>query len=204
MEKCVITIARRYGSGGKQIGKMLAKELDIPCYDREILKMASEDSGINESLFGKADETEKRSLLYSIVKKVYKGELIGPDKGKFTSEENLFNYQAKIIKELAEKQSCIIIGRCADYILKDRKDVIRIYIYSNEEQSIKNIHEVQGLDEKEARNRMERHDRSRGEYYKYHTGHEWSDARNYDICINTDNMTFEQCVNLIKDYIAMK
>ena len=98
MNNFVITIARNYGSGGRSIGQMLAKELNIHFYDRELLRLASDASGIHESLFAKADESTNHSVLYSIAKKVYKGEIIPPDRDDFISNENLFNYQAKIIK----------------------------------------------------------------------------------------------------------
>ena len=119
MSRYVITIARGYGSGGRTIGKMLSKELGIPFYDRELLRLASDDSGINEELFVKADEKLKKTRLFKIARKAYQGELIPPDSDDFVSNDNLFNYQAKIIKELAETESCVIVGRCADYILKD-------------------------------------------------------------------------------------
>ena len=106
MSKYVITIARGYGSGGRTIGKMLAEELGINYYDRELLRLASDDSGINEKLFAKADEKLQKSLLFKIARKAYKGELIPPDSDDFVSNDNLFNYQAKIIRELAEQESC--------------------------------------------------------------------------------------------------
>ena len=130
MEKFVITIARGYGSGGRTIGKMLAKELGVNCYDREILRLASDDSGINEELFAKADEKLKVSMLYKVAKNVYKGELIPPDSDRFVSNDNLFNYQAKVLKELAEKESYVVVGRCADFILKDRTNVIKIFVHA--------------------------------------------------------------------------
>ena len=117
-KKFVITIARGYGSGGRTVGQMLSKELHIPFYDREILYMASDDSGINLGLFQKYDEEVSVGLFDSSTKQ-YTGDIIPPEDSKFTSKENLFNYQAKIIKSLAEKESCIIVGRCADYILKN-------------------------------------------------------------------------------------
>ena len=119
MDQIIITVARQYGSGGKTIGEMVAKELDIPCYNREILRMASEESGINEKLFARVDEKLKGSALFRISKSVYEGELLPPDSDDFTSTRNLFNYQAKIIKKLAETESCVIVGRCADYILRN-------------------------------------------------------------------------------------
>jgi cytidylate kinase len=129
-KKYVITIARGYGSGGRTIGKMLSEELGIPYYDRDLLRLASDDSGINEELFAKADEKLKKSLLFKIARNIYKGELIPPDSDDFVSNDNLFNYQAKIIKELAETESCIIIGRCADFILKDYPNVVRLFVHA--------------------------------------------------------------------------
>ena len=119
MRNIVITISRQYGSGGKTIGAMLAKELGINCYSREILRMASEDSGINEKLFGMSDEKVRRAGWFKLLSRPYEGGLIPPEDREFTSDDNLFNYQAKVIKELAAKESCVIVGRCADYVLKD-------------------------------------------------------------------------------------
>ena len=118
MDNIVITIARQYGSGGKTVGHMLAEDLGFNFYNREIMRLASEDSGINEKLFGRVDENLKTSLLKRLagVKNIYDGKLIPPEDGDFVSDDNLFNYQAKIIKQLAETENCIIIGRCADFI----------------------------------------------------------------------------------------
>lgn len=129
MKKTVITIARSYGSGGKTLGNLLAEDLGINCYSREILRMASDESGINEALFGEVDEKMKKSpLLFNILKKnPYKGGVLPPESSDFVSDDNLFNYQAKVIKDLAAQESCIIIGRCADYVLKDNPDVIRYF-----------------------------------------------------------------------------
>ena len=116
MDNIVITIARQYGSGGKTVGQMVANELGIPFYSRDILRLASEDSGISEALFGEADEKLKNNPLLRFSKNVYDGDVIPPGSGEFVSDKNLFNYQAKIIKQLAETQSCVIVGRCADYV----------------------------------------------------------------------------------------
>ena len=133
MEKnIVITIARQYGSGGRTIAQMLSERLGIHYYDKELLKLASEDSGINEDLFRNADEHVKTTQLFKIAHSVYKGELIPPESDDFTSMENLFNYQAKIIKDLAEKESCVIIGRCADYVLKDNPNVVSVFVHADE------------------------------------------------------------------------
>ncbi|MDD3797306.1 MAG: cytidylate kinase-like family protein, partial [Lachnospiraceae bacterium] len=137
MDKMVITIARQYGSGGKTIGQMLAKDLGIKAYSREILKLASEDSGINETLFNQVDEKLKTTPLFRIMKKEYKGELIPPESEDFLSNQNLFNYQAKVIKDLAEEDSCVIIGRCADFVLKDKPNVIRVFVHASPEYCLK-------------------------------------------------------------------
>ena len=113
MENVIVTIARQYGSGGKTIGEMYAKDQGINCYSREILRMASDDSGINEMLFNQADERLKGTTLFGWAKKVYKGDLIPPESDDFVSDKNLFNYQAKVIKQLAEQESCVLVGRCA-------------------------------------------------------------------------------------------
>ena len=112
MEKYVITIARQYGSGGRTIGEMLADKLGIHFYDKELMKLASEDSGINERLFNTADEKVKQNVFTKMFKteKAYTGEVISPESGGFISDDNLFNYQAKVVKELAEKENCVIVG----------------------------------------------------------------------------------------------
>ena len=130
MENIVITIARQYGSGGKTVGGMVADRLWIPCYNREILRMASDESGINEKLFAQADEKIKKSALFRISKSVYEGELLPPDSDDFVSTRNLFNYQAKIIKKLAETESCVIVGRCADYILRNYPNVMSVFVHA--------------------------------------------------------------------------
>ena len=137
MDRVVITIARQYGSGGKTIGKMLAADLGIKAYSREILKLASEDSGINERLFNQVDEKLKSTSLFGIMKRAYKGELIPPESEDFTSNQNLFNYQAKVIKELAETESCVIIGRCGDYVLKGNPRVVSVFVHASPEYCLK-------------------------------------------------------------------
>lgn len=203
MEHTVITIARSYGSGGRTLGQLLAKELGISYYDRELLRMASDESGINEALFGKADERLKSMPLFKIAKREYQGEVLPPDSDEFVSNDNLFNYQAKVIRELAETESCVIIGRCADYILKDHKNVIRLFFYAPQEDCIARLLEQNGGTEKEIIKKIEKTDRYRSDYYKYYTGREWNDARNYSFCLNTSSMSYEKLVEVVREYIAI-
>lgn len=204
MDKVVITIARQYGSGGRTVGEMLANDLDIKYYDKEILKLASDDSGINEELFEKADEKLKNTRLFKIARNIYNGELIPPESDEFTSNDNLFNYQAKIIKKLAEEESCVIIGRCADYILRDYDNVLSVFIHAPEDFCITEAMKKLSLPLKEIDKFINRTDRRKAEYYKYYTGREWTDARNYDLCLNSSKLGFERCMEEIKAYLRVR
>ncbi len=204
MEHYVITIARGYGSGGRTIGKLLAKELGIPYYDRELLRLASDESGINEELFAKADESLKQSLLYKIARKEYKGELIPPDREDFVSNDNLFTYQAKVIRDLAAEGPCVLIGRCADYVLRDCPNVIRLFIHAPMENCIERVRGILHGNDKELEKQIQAIDKRRAAYYKYYTGREWTDAGNYDLCLNTQDMDFETCVEIAKAYLEIR
>ena len=205
MKKTVITIARSYGSGGRTLGKLLAEQLGINCYDREILRMASDASGINEALFGQADERLKRSPLFGILKKnPYKGGVIPPENSDFVSDDNLFNYQAKVIRDLAEKEPCVIVGRCADYVLKENPNVVSVFIHADKKFCLERALERNSMTEKEMQKYIEKTDRFRGDFYRYHTGNEWADARNYDLCLNSGKLGFQKCVEEIKSYIKIR
>lgn len=203
MENYVITIARGYGSGGRTIGKLLAERLNVHYYDRELMRLASDTSGINEELFVKADETVKKSLLFRVSKKAYQGELIPPDSDDFVSNDNLFNYQAKVIKELAKQGSCVIVGRCADYILKDYKNVIRIFIHAPFDDCVSKIVELSGISREEATKKIISIDKHRAEYYRYYTGRSWENAANYDLCLNSSKLGFDKCVDIVLDYMKI-
>lgn len=201
----VITIARQYGSGGRTVGKMLAERLNIPYYDKELLRLASEDSGINEALFGNADENIKSTRLFRIAKNVYNGELIPPESDDFTSNDNLFNYQAKIIRQLAEEESCVIIGRCADYVLKDYDNVLSVFVHAPHAFCMKQAGvKHSSMSEKELEKFLSKTDKRRAEYYKYHTGREWTDARNYDLCLDSSKLGYERCVDEIIAYMKVR
>ena len=189
------------GSGGRTIGKMLSEALGIKYYDKDLIKLASEESGINEAFFGRVDEKLKSSF----IKRggVYKGGVIDPSSKEFTSDRNLFNFQAKIIKDLADKEPAVIVGRCADFILGDREDVIRLFIYCDEKTAVFNVTEAYGNSEKDAKKLIEKTDKTRSEYYKHYTGREWTDARNYNICLDTSRLDYETCVKIIMGYIEI-
>ncbi|MDD3278361.1 MAG: cytidylate kinase-like family protein [Lachnospiraceae bacterium] len=202
MEKqnIVITIARQYGSGGKTIGQMIAKELNIPFYDRDILRLASDESGINEALFARLDEKLGRTNLFHVSKDVYEGELIPPDSDDFVSAKNLFNYQAKVIKGLAQTESCVIVGRGADFILEDYPNAMSVFVHASREFCLNAAMERNSMTIKEMEKYIAKTDKYRGDYYKYYTGHEWTDARNYDLCLNSGKLGFEKCMQEILSY----
>ena len=204
MSKYVITIARGYGSGGRTIGKMLSEELNIPYYDRELLRLASDDSGINEELFAKADEKIKKTRLFRIARKTYTGELIPPDSDDFVSNDNLFNYQAKIIKELAETESCVIVGRCADFVLKDYENVVKLFVHAPLKDCIATLKGMTGDSEKEIEKKIHSIDKHRAEYYEYYTDRKWDNAGNYDLCLNSSQLGFKKCLEIVKAYMDIR
>ena len=201
MDNFVVTITRSCGSGGSIIANLLAKQLNIKVYDKELLKLASDDSGINERLFAMVDEDTKKSILYKVSKRVYNGELIPPESNDFTSNDNLFNYQAKVLKELAKENSYIVIGRGADYVLRDNKNVIKIFVHANNEECILREMKRLGMERKEAEEWINKTNIYRGIYYRYHTGQKWRDVENYDLILNTSRFSYDECVEIIKMYI---
>ena len=203
MDKFVITIARQYGSGGRTVGQMLAKALNVEYYDKDLIIKASEESGINLDLFAGADEKSK-SIFKRLKKKNYGGEVLPPSDKNFNSEENLFNYQAKIIRDLADKESCIIIGRAADYILKDRNDVISVFVHAPMDFLMEQAGKKIALEGKELERYITNTDKERAEYYRTHTGREWTDARNYDLCLDSSKLGFDKCVEEIIAYMNVR
>ena len=204
MENIVVTIARQYGSGGKTIGEMYAKEMGIPCYGSNLLQMASEESGINETLFRQLDEKLRNSPLLRMTTDVYDGKVIPPGNKDFVSAKNLFNYQAEVIKRLAKTETGVIVGRAADFVLKDYPNVVSVFVHASEEFNLARAMERNSMTTEEMKKFIATTDKYRSEYYKHYTGREWSDARNYDLCLNSGKLGFEKCVEEIKAYIKVR
>ena len=184
--KLVITIERQYGSGGRIVGKKLAEELGIPFYDDEILSMTAEKSAVGEKYFRIFDEPKTE--------------------GDVTSPDNLFRFQSEVIRELAAAESCVIVGRCADYILETagKEDLVKIFVYADIPTCVRRTQETDGItDTKEALNKLNKITKQRKSYHKYFTGKEWEDVTNYDLPINASKLELDQVVELIKDYIRM-
>lgn len=204
MKNFVIAITRTCGSGGTTIAKMLAEDYQIDMYDRKLLRLASEDSGINEKLFAAADETTKKKPLFKAFKKVYNGELIPPESNDFTSNDNLFNYQAKVLRELTHRESFVVVGRAADHVLRDYPYLVRVFIHAPYEKCVAHEMDWMSISRKQAEAEIARMDAYRSAYYKYHTGKEWEDVKNYDLSLDTGIFTYEQCADIIKKFVDFR
>lgn len=206
MNNYVITIARGFGSGGKHIGLELSKQLGIPCYESQILTMASEFSGIKREKFVEVDEKLRgRKLINKMSILPNTDYIVGPTEKNFTSDVNLYSIQAHIIRELAKTQSCIIIGKCANHVLRDYKNVVSVYIEAPRQACVQSIMEKLGVDEDEANKMIYQTDRYRADYYKYYTGGEiWTNPVLYDMTLNSDRIGRERCAELIKCYLKVK
>lgn len=201
----VITISRMYGSGGLTIAKMLSEKLNIPYYDKDLIKLASDESGINEAIFANADEKSKASLLSKIAKSIYKDDQILPPSSKeYTSDKNLFNIQAAIIKKLADTESCIIVGRCAEYILKDYDNVLSVFIHAPFEYCLEKAAEVKNLPFKGLEDFVLKTNKQKEDYHLKFTGKNWTDARNYDLCLDSSKLGFDRCVEEIIAYMNVR
>lgn len=198
----VITVGRQYGSGGREIGTMLAEKLGIAYYDDMLLKEAAKESGLCEDLFYSFDERPK-SFLYSVAMDPYSFSMnhVMP-KGSIEQQVYLATYDT--IKKLADKGPCVLIGRCADYALKDRDDVINLFITAPLENRIERVARRNGITRDEAKERIKRTDKSRASYYNYYSSKDWGDAKSYDLCIDSSLLGIEGTVELLEKLVTLK
>lgn len=198
MSKFVITVARETGSGGHNITKKLSEALGVPYYDRDLLRKASEFSGIHERLFGAADERIGLKEMLSAAERVYTGEILPPDSDDYISTRNLFSFQAKIIMELAEHENCIILGRCGNFLLNGRPDVLRVFIHAPLESRQARVASYSlAWSPAEVARHIRVEDKRRANYYRYYTGEEWRDAAGYDLCLDSGLLGEDGCVERI-------
>ena len=203
-QNIVITIERQYGSGGRTIGEMLADDLGIHYYDKELAKLCSEASGISEDLFIDADENIKKTLPFKLSKGVYKGGLIGPSSSEFVSTENLFNYQAKVLRDLATSSSCVIIGRCANAVLKEFANVTSVFVHAPFDYLLLQAEKKNSRRGEDLVKYVNKINKRREEYYEYYIGHKWSRAYDYDLCLDSSRLGFDKCVETIKAYLKVR
>lgn len=180
--KNIIVIGRQYGSGGHDIGKVLANKLGYDFYDQDIIKMAAKTTGMTSEFIGKREETMTNSLLYDLVNQMYQYK----DEREQAPKDKIFAAESKVIRELADKGNCVIIGRCSDYILRDNKRVLKVFFNAPLESRIKRVMKRQGVEYSEAQHRIRKTDKYRADNYRYYTGRIWGASSNFDLTINTD------------------
>ncbi len=200
MSNSIITISRQYGSGGRFVGKKLAEKLGIPFYDNELISMAAKKSGFAESLFENAEKNTTYSLLYSL-------SVFGTGAGGMYGlplSDKVFLIQSDIIKQVADQGPCVIVGRCADYVLRERENVIHFFLYSEMEHRIERAMKYYGLDEKKAKEAIEKTDKKRAAFYNYYTGERWGDVKNYHLSLDTDSVGIDSCVDILASYVSAR
>ena len=204
MGRFIITVARETGSGGHNITRKLSDALNVPYYDRDLLRRASEVSGINEGLFGQADERIGFKEMISAAEKVYTGDILPPDSDDYISTANLFAFQAKIIKELARQESCIILGRCGNYLLNGVDGVLRVFIHAPLESRAARVASYSlSWSGHEVTRYIRVEDKRRAAYYHYYTGEEWRDAADYDLCLDSEKLGEDGCVERIMQVLPL-
>lgn len=200
----VITIGREYGSAGRQIGMALAAELGIKCYDKELLALAAKDSGLTEELFHTHDEKPTNSFLYSLVMDTYSMGYSTPSFIDMPLNQRVFMAQHDSIKKLAESESCIIVGRCADYALKNHPACITVFIKADMDAKIKRIMRLYGYNENKARDLIVKTDKKRANYYNFYSNKKWGDSRSYDLCIDSSKLGIDGTVAMLKAYVKQR
>lgn len=189
MKNRIITISREFGSGGRTIGKKVADELGIPCYDNELLQKIAEESGFSENYIKDTGEYAPGGLLASAFS--HRGS--GPNNADY-----LWEIQYKLITELAEKGPCVIVGRCADYILRDKANCLRVFVHADMDFRAKRIVDVYGEREESPEQRLKDKDKRRAAYHRFYTDMKWGHAQNYDITLNSGTPGIDTCVRIIK------
>ena len=189
----IITLSREYGSGGRYIGKLVAEKLGIKLYDKEFVAKLAEETGLSSEYI--ENNEQKRGTLETLNNGYYSG---------LSNSDELFIKESELIKEVASENSCVIVGRCADFILKENKNVFKVFVYSNMENKVKRATDIYGLDKNKAEKEINRINKLRANHYKYYTEKDWSNPENYDICINSDSLGVERAADLICEMIKEK
>ena len=201
MKKTIITISREYGSGGRYIGELLAKDLDIPFYDKEIIHMVSEKSGLSAGFIEKSDEHLPNTFLHNLKYSAYSTF----DSISFYDTpvtDKVFLAQSSVIKELAAQGSCVIVGRCAGYILRDEHGLVSVFIRGKLEDRVRHAVEHYDLSPENATERIKKIDKSRTNYYKYYTNRQWGSIEHYDLAVNTSFTGINGAVAVIKTMLS--
>lgn len=198
MANKIYTIGREFGSGGREVGEKLAAKLGIKLYDKELLQQAAKDSGFCEEIFENHDEKPTNSFLYSLVMDTYS--VSGYSAAPFLDmplNHKVFLAQFETIKKIAEKESCVIVGRCADYALSDNPDCINIFIHADLDVRIKNVSRNLNITENKARDIINKTDKQRASYYNYYTSKKWGYSKSYNLSLDAGKLGTDNCVEMI-------
>ena len=201
MANKIYTIGREFGSGGREVGEKLAAKLGIKLYDKELLQQAAKDSGFCEEIFENHDEKPTNSFLYSLVMDTYS--VSGYSAAPFLDmplNHKVFLAQFETIKKIAEKESCVIVGRCADYALSDNPDCINVFIHADLDVRIKNVSRNLNITENKARDIINKTDKQRASYYNYYTSKKWGDSKSYNLSLDAGKLGIDNCVEMILKY----
>ncbi len=204
-EHYVINLGRQLGSGGKEIGERLAKDLGIAFYDKELIKLASEESGLCKEFFERADEKASQSLIGGLFGARFPFITDGAiPYGGYLSNDALFKIQSDVIRELAERQSCLFVGRCADYILRDHPRCINVFVSASKEARIERLMKLNGIPTEAAEELIEKADKKRSSYYNYYSYNTWGAAPTYHLCIDSSVLGIDDTVEFIKAFVQQK
>ncbi len=198
MINSIITISRQYGSGGRYVAQKLAEKLGIPYYDNEIITMAAKESGYTESMFEKAEQLSSHSLLYSV-------SMYGATTamyGTLPLSDKIFLIQSDIIKKCAAKGPCVIVGRCADYVLQDYPNVLNFFLYSDIDSRINRVKTYYNCEDKDIKSYILKRDKKRAAYYNYYSTNHWGSTENYHMSINTGAVGIDGCVDVLEKFVV--
>lgn len=200
----VITIGRQYGSGGREIGKRVAEKLGIPYYDKELLEISAKESGICKEFLEKHDEKPTNSFLYSLVMGSRMGTLSGIYGAELPLNQRIFLAQFDTIERIASQGGCVIVGRCADYILRQKANVLKVFLYAPIEERAKRAIELYGHKTENIEKQVTQIDKQRESYYNYFTTQRWGEFENYDLMLDTSKLGFDGAAALIESYIEFQ
>lgn len=203
MKKKIVTISRQYGSGGRYIGENLAKAMGVPCYDEKLIDMVAKESGFAQSFVAEKGERMTGSLLFNIASSLSFANNVFSTNNGVTLQDEIYFTQNRIIKELADKGPCVIVGRCADYILREREDCLNVFIFADNESKIERAEKYFNITREEAPAVLKKKDKARANHYKYYTDQEWAMASNYDLCLNSGLIGIEGCVKAIQQVLEL-
>ncbi len=198
-EKMVITVGRQFGSGGREVARKVAEMLGISFYDKELIALAAKESGLSEELFEGIEDMSSNSLLYSLVMGIQSGNGSYYRYGDVFNSDGLFRVQSQVIRGLAEKGSCVVVGRCADYILREQPNLMNVFVHAEQDCRIKRVAELHNLSEKEAAATIKKTDKRRGSFYNFYTSQTWGNVNNYHLAVNTSKLGIEGAAQLIVD-----